>query len=279
MLDAINILTRRLKPVSGDLARREAELILQELFGLSRTQLHLTRTLPIDEKKSAHIDEIVRRRLRHEPLPYILGKAYFHSRDFMVTPDVLIPRPDTEILVEAVLAREDGTARLFLDVGTGSGCIAAILLESRPAWRACASDVSVHALRVARENFSSVNRAMLLCADALTAFKAGGHFDFISANPPYIPAADISELDESVREFEPRIALDGGTRGVHFYQLMANEADRILKKGGHIYCEIGFQQGSTVHAIFETCGWNDIEVLRDLAGRERVVIARTKAGS
>jgi release factor glutamine methyltransferase len=185
----------------------------------------------------------------------------------------LIPRPDTETLVEQVLHAEDEGALRFADVGTGSGIVAAILTEQRPAWAAVASDISLQALAVAAANRRS-GRVALVCCDLLDAVAGGRRFDFIVSNPPYISTGDIGGLDESVRNFEPRRALDGGADGLDFYRRFARELPRFLVPGGRLYCEIGCDQAQAVAGIFAPdAGWNGLQLFRDLAGRWRVMRA------
>jgi release factor glutamine methyltransferase len=182
---------------------------------------------------------------------------------------VLIPRPDTEVLVERVVADQPSSARCFLDLGTGSGAVAAALLHIRPLWQAVATDISLAALRTARRNLPE--RCGLVCADRLEALGQRARFDFMVTNPPYIASG---ELEESVRCFEPRLALDGGRDGLAFYRDLTADAGRCLAHEGMLYCEIGWNQREDVMALMWDRGWRDVVCTPDLAGRPRVVSAR-----
>ncbi len=263
-------LQNALSPIAGDFAAPEAERILTFLLGISRSDLYLGGNSELPGHLVEKIDAIIARRLTAEPLPYILGSAYFFDREIAVTSDVLIPRLDTETLVETVLANEDSKSKCFLDFGTGSGCISAALAGNRP-WRAVAVDASRPSLRIARINCGT--GADLICGNNFAALKSG-RFDFLVSNPPYIPSAAIAELDRSVRDFEPHQALDGGADGLEFYRYFAASAERLLKPGGGIYCEIGYDQGESVTEILVSGGWKNIRIVKDLGGRDRVVYGK-----
>jgi release factor glutamine methyltransferase len=261
----------RLLPVAGDFALPEAERLLGFLLNLSRPELYLdNRELPPDLGRS--VETAVIRRLAGEPLAHVLGSAFFYHKEFLVTPDVLIPRPDTEILVEEVLKHEPAALNCrFLDIGTGSGCIAATLAEERPQWRAMAVDLTFNSLLIARKNCGPM--VSLGCINLVSAIKKRPRFNFIVSNPPYIGTNELSELPPSVRDFEPRSALDGGSDGLAFYRQLAESTPPLLLRGGRIYCEIGYDQGISAPEIFKSSGWTDILVTKDLAGHDRVVRA------
>jgi release factor glutamine methyltransferase len=268
---ALQHIQQRLAPASGECALPEAERILTFLLKCSRSELYLSRQKKLPAAVAENIRTIIKRRSTEEPLARILGSAYFYNREFIVTPDVLIPRPDTEILVEEVLNNEAGKTLRFLDMGTGSGCIAAVLAEQNPAWKAAATDISFPALKIAQKNCPK--NVALFCADRLSAFKKQMPFDFIVANPPYIRSSVLPTLDKSVRNFEPLRALDGGKNGLDFYQYLATAAPPLLCDGGRIYCEIGYDQEDTVSDIFSLAGWNSVSVTKDLGNRPRVLRA------
>ncbi len=262
---------RQLIPVSGDLAERDSELILEHTLHLSRTELYTNSKLSVDTIHLNEIQELVRRRLTGIPLPYVLGYTYFYSEKFFVSPDVLIPRPDTEVLIETILHNEQTDNCFFIDVGTGSGIIAKTLTDQRPAWRTCAVDLSQRALKITQKNCGS--QIPLFCGDTLCAVKPGKQFDFIVSNPPYISRNEMEELDRSVSEYEPITGLYGGEDGCDFYRRLAEQGKNHLKQNGRIYCEIGYRQKETVTAIFNESGWSDITIHDDLAGRPRVINA------
>jgi release factor glutamine methyltransferase len=271
LTQAFRDIQKRLTPVAGDCALPEAERILTFLLNCSRAELYLSKPKELPAGTKGKILAVVQRRLKHEPLAHILGSAYFYDREFVVTPDVIIPRPDTEILVEEVLKNEKAQSCRFLDMGTGSGCIAAILTEHNPGWKAVASDVSYAALKIAKKNCPE--SVKLLCCDRLSSVKNRARFDFIVTNPPYIKTPVLATLEKSVRSFEPFRALDGGPDGLDFYRFFADDAKPLLRDGGRIYCEIGFDQGDDVPAVFENSGWKNISATNDLGNRPRVLRA------
>jgi len=261
----------RIGPIAGECALNEAEIILQHVLHCSRSELYVKTARLISGEQRNKIEAAIKRRLTDEPLPYILGRAYFHSKEFLVSNAVLIPRPDTEILVEKVLEIEPEDTRSFLDVGTGSGAIAEILATHRPQWNAVGIDISEQALKIAKTNCSA--KIGLACSDLFSALKTAKYFDFIVINPPYISEKEMAELAPSVRDFEPIRALFGGPDGLDFYRDLAENSKALLKKGGRLYCEIGYLQGNAVRKIFSNQGWKNILQFSDLAGRPRVIIA------
>ncbi|MCU0609362.1 MAG: peptide chain release factor N(5)-glutamine methyltransferase [Chitinispirillaceae bacterium] len=264
-------IAERLAPVSGDCATAEAERILTFLLDCRRTDLFLKPDKTPGPELIIRIDRIISERLSGKPLAYILGSAYFYNREFLVTPDVLIPRPDTEILIEEILKNEPSRRQMFLDIGTGSGCIAAILTGERKPWRAVATDRSRAALAIARKNCSPA--VSFLCSDMLSSVKPGYLFDFIVSNPPYIASPLIGTLSPSVKYFEPHCALDGGSDGLDYYRVLSTEAPKLLKDKGRIYCETGYDQGTSVPDIFHAAGWQSISVTKDLGNNDRVLRA------
>jgi release factor glutamine methyltransferase len=267
--EALNFIKSELLPVSGELAQSEAELILEHVFNCSRSDLYLSKKNTVTDDIQKKINAIVSRCKHHEPLPYIFNKAYFHSMEFYVDPSVLIPRPDTEILVETILENEKNKDCFFLDIGTGSGAIAAILLKKNRFWKGIGSDISNKALHIAKKN--CLQNIYFINSDMLSAFKPLHGFDFIVSNPPYISSAEMNDLDLSVKNFEPEIALYGGKDGLDFYRSLSDNAGHFLKPHGRLYCEIGFAQEKQVTEIFKLTGLENMEILPDLAGRPRVV--------
>ncbi len=257
-----------------DSPRLDAELLLADMLGLDRVGLYLNFERPLQADELAAFRERVRRRAAREPLAYILGKTEFWSLPFKVTPAVLIPRPDTELLVEEALRRLTGAARI-LDVGTGSGALAIALAHERPECKVTAIDLSPAALAVATEN---------ACNNRVTeriGFESGdlnalpeGPFDLVVANPPYIPSGELVTLMPEVRDFEPHLALDGGSDGFDAYRALARQADAVLAPGGWLLVEVGIGQAAAVQELFARAGLTEIFVSRDLAGIERVVGGR-----
>ncbi|TLM67348.1 MAG: peptide chain release factor N(5)-glutamine methyltransferase [Deltaproteobacteria bacterium] len=257
-----------------DSPRLDAELLLADLLQLDRVGLYLNFERPLQADELGAFRERVRRRAGREPLAYILARTEFWSLPLKVTPAVLIPRPDTELLVEEALKRPSGPARV-LDVGTGSGALAIALAHERPAWRVTAVDLSPAALAVAAENARTNGVAERIdFAEADLAALPGGPYELVVANPPYIPVADLAGLMPEVRDFEPRLALAGGVDGLDAYRALARQAGRLLTPGGWLLVEVGIDQAAAVRELFAAAGLAEIFTARDLAGIERVVGAR-----
>ncbi|GIT90422.1 release factor glutamine methyltransferase [Jannaschia pagri] len=223
---------------------------------------------PLSDRTAATLEALVARRIAREPMSHILGRRAFWMHDFVVTPDVLDPRPDTETLVEAAL---EGAFDRILDLGTGSGCILASLLHERPRARGVGTDLSEAALAVAQQNLAQVgvaDRAELIRSDWFTAVQ--GPFDLIVSNPPYITAQEMEDLSPEVLH-EPTMALTPGGDGLSAYRAITAEAGRFLTSGGRLLVEIGAGQAGDVVAMFQRAGLRDIRVLKDLPGKDRVV--------
>jgi len=264
---------RRLSQVFDDstLADNEAVSIISQSIGITKERIYLDSSICIDTNDIDRINTIVERRLRGEPLQYIFGKAYFYDREFFVNRDVLIPRPDTETLVDTVINTEKKRPAMFIDIGTGSGILAAVLTAHCTDWTAVAVDISFKALQTASRNLN--NNIYLICGDMLGAIKPDKRFDFIVSNPPYISSPQMKMLDKSVIDYEPSIALRGGEDGLDYYRMISARAKIYLKDTGRIYLEIGFDQGESVPNILYNDGWTDVAVVKDLAGRDRVAVA------
>lgn len=267
--EALLFLQKELSELLGSFAQPQSEEILEFLFNCSRSELYLSSNRILSNLQIEKMKEIANRRLSGEPLPYILGKTYFFSREFTVTPDILIPRPDTEILVEQILLNEKQKYARFADVGIGSGIISCILTETNPHWLAVGIDISFKALKIAKLN--RVTPVQLLCSDLLSAVKFTSAFDFIVSNPPYISADEVNTLDPEVKDFEPHLALYGGIDGLEFYRKLSIDAKKVLREQGRLYCEIGYNQQFEIENIFVSSGWTNINFTKDLAGHPRVM--------
>jgi release factor glutamine methyltransferase len=237
--------------------RRDVDLLISDLIGRSVAWVVAHGDESIDE---ARLDPLLQRRLTGEPLQYIRGRTEFFGHEFYVDDRVLIPRPETELLVEAAMARAPRGARV-VDIGTGSGCIAVSLQRARPDLRIVATDVSIGALAVARRNGATA----LVASDVLAAIR--GAFDLIVANPPYIVAAEVEQLQTEVRDHEPRVALTPGPRGTEVIE-------RILQQAGNaiVMMEMAMGQESAVRTLAAANRFHVDDVIADLAGIPRVVI-------
>ena len=268
--------TASLKVSGYDRCEREAETILESVLKISRSELHLNRNRSISKNNLLQIEEILKKRVLGIPLQYAIGSTYFYSSDFIVSEDVLIPRPDTETLIEAVLKNESGKDAFFADIGTGSGAIASTLVHEGKNFKAIAIDISEKAAKIAKKNFSNQPISTVL-SNSLSALKQSNQFDFIVSNPPYISPKEMESIDQSVSKYEPHTALVAEDEGLYFYKLFATEFLNYIKRDGFIYCEIGFRQGKAVKEMFNKKGWRDIKIIKDLGDRDRVIIAKAPA--
>lgn len=263
----------RLKRADIDTANLDARLLLCEY--LQKDKLYLIVNVNEEIYVDDSFEQLVSRREKHEPMQYILGRAEFYGLNFKVNKNVLIPRPDTEILVEKVIEFVGDNPYTVLDIGTGSGCIPITVAVNCKNVKAYTVDVSEYATNVAKGN-ASLNRVeervSFLNMDILKEFP-DIEVDCIVSNPPYIEDDVIPTLMSDVRNFEPYIALSGGADGLVFYRRIAEEGYKILKEGGLIAFEVGHNQAQDVADILKNNGFSDIEITKDLAGIGRVVTA------
>lgn len=251
-------------------ARREAEWLLCEATGLDRMGLYLNFDKPLQDDELAAYRSMVARRGKREPLQHILGSQEFDGLEFIVTRDVLIPRFDTETLLEEAV-RQAPTARTVLDIGTGSGCIAISLFHRLPQAAITAVDLSPDALSIARRNAERNNAQIEFLLGSFFQPVSERRFDLIVSNPPYITSADLAGLQPEVRDFEPRLALDGGPDGLDAYRVLATEAPRHLEPNGWLLLEIGAGQDKDVARLLADAGFDAIVTVPDSAGILRVV--------
>lgn len=252
----------------------DAWLLMEFVFGLSRSQYFLHSEEEAADDKTAKYKELIAKRATHYPLQYITNEAWFYGRAFYVDSRVLIPRQDTEVLIETVLEElKDGMH--VLDMCTGSGCILLTLMLEKKV-DGVGSDLSEDALAVAKENAKRlmVTDAVFRAGDLFEGFDEKESFDVIVSNPPYIETAEIDKLMKEVRDFEPVSALLGFEDGLYFYRKIAREARHFLKDGGRLCFEIGYNQGEALKEILCKEGYRDIAVIKDLSGNQRVAFAR-----
>ena len=263
--------TRLLEQDSIAAPRLTAEVLLAYALGRDRSYLYAHGDDELTEKGWIHFGRYLHERLKGKPTQYITHRQEFYGRDFCVTPDVLIPRPETEHLVEASLKRIAPGSRV-LDAGTGSGAIAVTLALETQA-RVFATDISISALGVASANAARLKaQVSFIICDLVDAVASGG-LDVLVSNPPYVPLIDQPSLQREVRDYEPAVALFGGPSGLEFYQRLVADAARVLRPGGWLLMELGY---NSVEPVREMLGsnWLDMEVLSDLAGLPRVLAAR-----
>jgi release factor glutamine methyltransferase len=265
----------QLKMAGIEHPRLEAEVLLAHFLNIDRLQLYTLWEKELGESEIKKFQSLVSRRVGHEPIAYILGKREFWSLDFLVTPQVLIPRPETEFVVEAVLAHVcDGT--LIIDVGTGCGIIAVCLAKERPESRIYAIDLCEGALQVARSNairYKVNNQITFLKADLLSCL-APHSVDCLAANPPYIPTREIFTLSPEIYNFEPHSALDGGENGLECFKRLIREAGRTLKIGGWLIMEVGYGQKDLLVEEIQKQKMHVRKLISDYSGLDRVIVSQ-----
>jgi release factor glutamine methyltransferase len=258
----------------------EAEVLLRHCLGWDRTKFLTSLQETIEAEVVSALQELCERRAQHEPLQYMIGRQEFYGREFVVGPGVLIPRPETEILIEQVLKHADrlwsADARLDVaDIGTGSGAIAVTLACERPRWQVTSVDLSSDALAIAESNAERLEaRVRFLQGDLVEPLVEQGQLlDILVSNPPYIPSEEVDRLDAEVRDYEPRLALDGGKDGLDCYRRICAALPRLLKPRALVGFEVGIHQSRDVAELLQASGViNNVEIVPDLAGIERVVI-------
>ncbi|WP_306536285.1 peptide chain release factor N(5)-glutamine methyltransferase [Geobacter sp.] len=254
-------------------ARLETEWLLSAALGLDRVGLYVNFDKPLNQEELSLCRGLVARRAKREPLQYILGTQEFCGLDFAVTPAVLIPRHDTEVLVEEALRRAPN-ATTVLDIGVGSGCIAVALAKQLPDAQVWGVEQFPEAIALAQQNVERHGVRVTLFEGSLFEPFADQRFDLIVSNPPYIPTADLETLQPEVREYEPRAALDGGADGLDFYRIIVPAAPEHLNPGGSLMVELGIGQAETVLGMFGQAGFGDCFTAKDPNGIDRVVGGR-----
>ena len=276
---------RLLSAAGVESPRLDSEVLLRHALGIDQAEFYLRLDESIAPDVERRFWELLRRRARREPVAYITGRKEFWSLDFAVTPDVLIPRPETEVLVETALERAQSMIKSplkIIDIGTGSGAIAVALANELPHAQMTGVDISKAALRVARTNAERhgvADRIRFVQGDlwAPVAGEPEG-FDLIVTNPPYIRSGDLAGLALEIREWEPISALDGGEDGLDYYRRIASDCGRYLAAAGQILLEIGDGMGEAVRRIFIRAGYEMPMIIRDYAGKERVLAIRKITG-
>jgi len=275
--DAIAAATRRIAEhhhMAGN-AARDAETLLLHTLQAPRTLLFTNPTRELSTAEAVAYEQTIRRRLAYEPIQYIIGEQEFYGLPFHVTPAVLIPRPETELLVEAILARVSATASI-VDIGTGSGAIAIALAKHLPQASVTAVDISEAALAIAQKNAARNGvRLRFLQSDLLSGLGEEEKFDAIVSNPPYVPEPERPTLHPQVSDYEPALALFAGDTGLDIYRQLIPQVAARLKSGGLLAMEFGFGQRETLATLLSD--WSAVEFLDDLAGIPRVVLARLRS--
>ena len=259
----------------------EVEALLGVVISFDRQKIFMNWTYEVDDAHCETFFDLVHKRASGEPLQYITGEQYFYGHRISVDPSVLIPRPETELLVEKAISYlgSHDKARLALDLCTGSGAIAISIAKACPRIAVTATDDSEQALSVARKNAQALGvngRIEFVKSNLFESIKTGAFgkkYDLIVTNPPYIKTGDLANLQIEIRDYEPMHALDGGEDGLDFYRRIAKGAIACMRKGACLMAEIGHDQANEASSIFEKAGFRNIEVFRDLAGLDRIITA------
>lgn len=278
VIDLINVAAEHLKSRGFENARFEVECLLGSVLGLTRMQLYLAYDRPVTDEELARFRALYRRRLAHEPLQHLVGETGFREVILKTDRRALIPRPETELLVEiAVEFLAPRESPLAADLGAGTGAIALSVAREVPGAHVVAVDISDDALLLAERNARLLGletAVTLVSGDMLDALEGRGPFDAVLSNPPYIPSGDIETLQPEVRDHEPRIALDGGPDGMDVLRRIISGVHRHLKHGGLLLLEFGEGQGEFLKRFAEETGnYTSVEIVYDLTGRDRILKA------
>jgi release factor glutamine methyltransferase len=272
--DILNTAKKKLLEKKIDDCNSSAEVILSAVLKIKRSKLAAVRERKLTEEEKSLFYQYVQRRARREPAAYILGTCEFMGFEFKVDKNVLIPRPETELLVEEALSFAKTISEpQALDLCTGSGCIAVSLSKLGSFKNICACDISAQALDMAKEN-AKLNEAQninFIQSDIFTSLE-GKKFDIIISNPPYVSEAEYETVEPELK-FEPKIALTAGDDGLFFYMQIANQAKKHLNAGGQIFLELNANKSEEIKNIFENAGYKDIRIIKDYAGLDRMLTA------
>lgn len=270
--------TLRAATVPNDLL--DAQTLLAHALGCDRTYLIVHFSQPLTDEQQAHYETLIARRAAGEPLQYLTGHQEFFGLDFLVTPAVLIPRPETELLVEETIRLaqlHNWESPVIVDAGTGSGCIAVTLARELTGAQITATDISADALALARRNAERngvADRIQFALTDWLDALPNRAFADFIVSNPPYVAAHEMPTLQREVREWEPALALTDQGDGLNCYRRLLRDAPHRLRAGGYFLCEMGYSQAEAITAMLDASVWTEHYVLDDLQGIPRTLVAR-----
>lgn len=281
----LNWVAEYLKNKGIDSPRLSAEILLSCVLGLKRIELYTQFDRIVTEEQLDRLHDFVERAGRREPIAYLAGKTEFYSLELEITADCMIPRPETELLVERAIEflRTRSGKQFVCDLCTGSGCIAAAIARNYPDCRIIATDISDAALSVAAKNIEKhqlKERIKLLCGDLFDPIVPQldvGKFDLIVCNPPYVSSAEFEKLDKNVKDYEPKLALFAGDDGLDIYRRIIKNVNQFLKPDAALMLEIGYEQGQAARKLLEGAGcFGEIAIEKDHCGNDRVVIARKK---
>lgn len=280
--ETLKLASKQLREASVANDLLDAQTLLAEALGKDRTYLIVNFNEQLSDELLAAYQSLIARRASGEPLQYITGHQQFFGLEFEVTPAVLIPRPETELIVEEVIRLVDVhkiAKPVIVDVGTGSGCIAIALARELEDAKVTAVDISETALEIARRNAAKhelADRVRFVNSDLLAAFPEIQFADFILSNPPYVAVHELPTLQREVRDWEPHTALTDNADGLSFYRRLLNEAPSRLKPGGYLICELGFGQSAAVLAMADSQMWSEVRLLDDLQSIPRTLVLRRR---
>ena len=280
--ETLKLASKQLREASVANDLLDAQTLLAEALGKDRTYLIVNFNEQLSDELLAGYQRLIARRASGEPLQYITGHQEFFGLEFEVTPAVLIPRPETELIVEEVIRLVDVhkiAKPVIVDVGTGSGCIAIALARELEDAKVTAVDISETALEIARRNAAKhelADRVRFVNSDLLAAFPEIQFADFILSNPPYVAVHELPTLQREVRDWEPHTALTDNADGLSFYRRLLNEAPSRLKPSGYLICELGFGQSAAVLAMADSQMWSEVRLLDDLQSIPRTLVLRRR---
>ena len=281
VLEVIKLSTEYLQKKGVEAPRANAEILLAEILKCKRLELYLSFDKPLAENEVQIYREAIRKRGLRIPLQYIVGNVEFYGLKLIVNENVLIPRPETELLVEKIINESDKSASLkILDIGVGSGNISLSILKNLPNTNVVAIDISESALEVAKQNAelnSLQDRIELKHFDIMKDdLNSLGKFDLIVSNPPYVSVNDFESLEPELKVHEPRIALTDNSNGISFYKSIIEASDQILNRPGKIYFELGMGQSMEVKNLFDQKGFSNITITKDYSGIDRIISGELK---
>ena len=281
VLEVIKLSTEYLQKKGVESPRANAEILLSEILKCKRLELYLSFDKPLAENEVQIYRESIRKRGLRIPLQYIIGNVEFYGLKIIVNEHVLIPRPETELLVEKIINESDKSANLkILDIGSGSGNISLSIAKNLPNSKVVAIDISEGALEVASQN-AKLNllqdrvefKIFNIMCDELNSL---GKFDLIVSNPPYVSENDYENLEPELKNYEPKIALTDNSDGISFYKHIIEASDQLLRKPGKMYFELGMDQSKQVKIFFEQKKFSNIEVIKDYSGIDRIICGELK---
>ena len=276
--DLQTAITKKLFDSGIETSSLDSRIILKEVFCFDEKELILNSQLIVTKNKISEADKILARRISGEPVSKIFGKRDFYKSTFLISEDVLDPRPETELIIE--IANNfilDKGYKNFIDLGTGSGCIILSILKDNKSLRAIGIDISNKAINIAQKNCSNLNlekQATFLVSNWLS--KVSGSYDLIISNPPYIPSKDVDTLSANVKNYDPLISLDGGEDGLKCYRQIAEDINRVIGKNGRVVLEIGYNQAEDVIKIFESKDFIFLDKYIDINGLDRILTFESK---